>query len=432
MTTFRKMLGMPGMLRSIHKIFSKIPDPKTFTVAPSIPIIDHLMSGLAVFGLKCPSLLDYDTKRLDVATAKNLRDLYYVSTPPSDTYLRERLDDINPDTLRPAFKKIFAHFQRGKGLESFEFLNGHVIISGDGTGHFSSGKISCRHCCKKEQSNGSTTYYHQMFAACIVHPDKQNVIPLCPEPILNQDGSTKNDCERNACKRFLEHFRREHPHLKAILTGDGLASTAPYIRMVEMFSLKYILGAKPGDHEFLFEQLETSEQSVYYEIRTEDGYFHQFTFLNGVALNKSNPDVIVNVLQYRQTNLKGKETDFSWVTNIEITQSNIFKIMRGGRARWKTENETFNTLKNLGYNFEHNYGHGKNYLSTVFGLLMMLAFLLDQIQELCCVLYKRCRIYHRTYYNLWAYMKVLFQSIDLGDWESFYLMLLKEKAWNTS
>ena len=60
--------------------------------------------------------------------------------------------------------------------------------------------------------------------------------------------------------------------------------------------------------------------------------------------------------------------------------------MRGGRARWKIENETFNTLKNLGYNFEHNYGHGKKYLSTVFGLLMMLAFLLDQIQELCCTL----------------------------------------------
>jgi hypothetical protein len=33
--------------------------------------------------------------------------------------------------------------------------------------------------------------------------------------------------------------------------------------------------------------------------------------------------------------------------------------MRGGRARWKIENETFNTLKNQGYNFEHNYGLGE-------------------------------------------------------------------------
>jgi hypothetical protein len=116
MTVFRKALGMPGMLRSIHKVFSKIRDPKTFATPPSIPIIDHLMSGLAVFGLKCPSLLDYDTKRSDEIVSQNLRDLYLVSSPPSDTYLRERLDDLDPVNIRPAFKKIFAHFQRGKGL----------------------------------------------------------------------------------------------------------------------------------------------------------------------------------------------------------------------------------------------------------------------------------------------------------------------------
>lgn len=432
MTSFRKVLGMPGMLRSIHKVFSKIRDPKKFATPPSISISDHLMSGLAVFGLKCPSLLDYDTKRSDEAVAQNLRDLYLVSSPPSDTYLRERLDDVNPASLRPAFKKIFAHFQRGKGLEEFAFLDGHVIISGDGTGYFSSGKVSCCHCCKKELSNGSITYYHQMFGACIVHPDMRNVIPLCPEAILNEDGGSKNDCERNACKRFLENFRREHPHMKAILTGDGLTSSAPYIRMIEAFRLKYILGAKPGDHQFLFEQLNSSEKSSYQEMRTDDGYYHQFRFLNGVSLNKSNPDVIVNVLEYRQTDPKGKETNFSWVTNIKITQDNVFMIMKGGRARWKIENETFNTLKNLGYNFEHNYGHGKKYLSTVFGMLMMLAFLLDQIQEICCALYKKCRTRLRTYRGLWEHMRVLFQRVVLGNWENFYLMLAQEKSLNTS
>ena len=75
--------------------------------------------------------------------------------------------------------------------------------------------------------------------ACIVHPDKKNVTPLCPEIILNQDGNAKNDCERNASKRFLENFRREHPHLKAILVEDGLSSTAPYIRMIEEFDPYY-------------------------------------------------------------------------------------------------------------------------------------------------------------------------------------------------
>jgi len=427
MSLFRKELSIPGMLTTVYQAFSKIPDPRTFVKPLSISITDHLMSGLAVFGLKCPSLLDYDTKRSDEVISQNLRALYHVTTPPSDTYLRERLDEVSPESLRPAFKKIFAHFQRGKGLEEFEYLDGHVLISGDGTGHFSSSKVSCCHCCKKEQANGTTSYYHQMFGICIVHPDKRNVIPLCPEVILNQDGNSKNDCERNACKRFLENFRREHPHLKAILVGDGLHSTAPYIRMVKYYGLKYIFGAKPGDHQFLFETLESSDDVEYHEITTEDGYYHQFRFINGISLNKSNEDVKVNLLEYRQTDAKGKETNFSWVTNIELSVTNVMKIARGGRARWKIENETFNTLKNLGYNFDHNYGHGKKYLSTIMGMLMMLAFLIDQLQELCCTLYRRCRTHLRTYRGLWEHMRVLFHRFILRSWEDFYLILVGER-----
>ena len=263
-SSFRKHLSAPGLLNTIYRQFSKIPDPRKFTKNATISLNDHLMSGLAIFCLKFPSLLAYDTKRLDIEIAQNLHDLYHVDTPPSDTSLRERLDQVNPDYLRPAFKKVFASFQRGKGLEEFEYMDGHVLISGDGTGQFSSGKVSCPHCCRKEHKNGSTSYYHQMFGACIVHPAKKNVIPLCPEIILNQDGNSKNDCERNACKRFLENFRREHPHLKAILVEDGLSSTAPHIRMIVQYDLLYILGAKSSDHQFLFEQLETNEETVYW------------------------------------------------------------------------------------------------------------------------------------------------------------------------
>ena len=198
-----------------------------------------------------------------------------------------------------------------------------MLVSGDGTGHFSSNKISCPHCCQKKRQNGTTEFYHQMFAACVVHPDKKNVIPLCPEVILNRDGNSKNDCERNACKRFLENFRREHPHLKAILLEDGLASTAPNIRMIKENGLRYILGAKPRDHQFLFKQLETSSRTVYHEITTDDGHYHQFRFLNRASLNKSNQDLFVNVIEYRHTNHNGKELNFSWVTNIPVSTTNV-------------------------------------------------------------------------------------------------------------
>lgn len=430
-TFFRKHLSMPGLIKTVHKQFSKILDPREFVRNITIPITDHLMSGLAIFGLKCPSLLDYDRKRVDIAIAQNLKDLYFVDKPPCDAYLADRLDEVDPNSIRPAFKKVFASFQRGKGLEKFEYLDGQILISCDGTGLFSSGKVSCPQCCTKNHKNGSTTYYHQMLGVCIVHPDIKNVIPLCPEVIQNQDGNSKNDCEQNAFKRFLENFQREHPHLKAIFLADGLSSKAPNIRMIKEANQQYILGAKPGDHQFLFNELEASENTEYHEIQADDGKYHQFRFLNNVSLNKSNQDVKVNVIEYRVTDLKGKEINFSWVTNITVTKTNILKITKAGRSRWKIENETFNTLKNLGYNFEHNYGHGKKYLSTNFCMLMILAFLLDQVQEVCCLLFQRCRKQLGTYRNLWEEMRALFRLIVLHSWERFYLILVKEEVLNT-
>ena len=71
---------------------------------------------------------------------------------------------------------------------------------------------------------------------------------------------------------------------------------------------------------------------------------HRFRYVNGLPLNESNPDVLVNFLHYEQKNKKGTKT-FTWVTSLEINEANVYDIMRGGRARWKVENETFNTQK---------------------------------------------------------------------------------------
>ena len=242
----------------------------------------------------------------------------------------------------------------------------------------------------------------------------------------------KNDCERNSSKRFIEHFRREHPHLKVIILGDGLTSNAPYIRLLVEQRMKYLLGAKPGDHQSLFAALESSEKTQYFEISDEKEFFHQFRFLNDMALNKSNPDVRVNVLEYMQTNHKGKETVFSWVTNIPITQTNAYALMKGGRARWKIENETFNTLKNLGYNLEHNYGHGKKYLSTILCYLMLLAFFVDQIQGMSCSLFQAVKKRAGAFQFLWEKLRVLFEFVEWPSWEYLYRFMISRKKLDTS
>ena len=116
----------------------------------------------------------------------------------------------------------------------------------------------------------------------------------------------------------------------------------------------------------------------------------------------------------------------SWITDLVLNGETIANIVVCGRARWSIENETFNTLKNLGYNFEHNYGHGKQHLSSVFCLLMMLAFLVDQIQEIACSLYVAAKKAAGTYRELWQSMRTLFEFVHLNDWQQFYRIIAKE------
>jgi hypothetical protein len=179
------------------------------------------MSGLAVFGIKYPSLLQFDRDvRTDEVVRLNLRHLYGVIQAPCDTHLRELLDDLDPKHLRGAFKSLFALLQRGKGLEDMVYLDGYYLVSVDATGHFSSQTIHCENCCEKHHRNGSVTYFHQLLQAVLVHPEHPEVFPFAPEPILKQDGQRKNDCERNASKRLLSDLKREHPHLKLIIVED--------------------------------------------------------------------------------------------------------------------------------------------------------------------------------------------------------------------
>ena len=94
---------------------------------------------------------------------------------------------------------------------------------------------------------------------------------------------------------------------------------------------------------------------------------------------------------------------------------NVFDLMRGGRARWKIENETFNTLKNQGYQFEHNFGHGHNHLSVVFALLMMLAFAIDQAQQLACPFFQATWAEVGSKRRLWERLRSLFYELAFAS-----------------
>ncbi|MCK4708193.1 MAG: transposase [Gammaproteobacteria bacterium] len=420
---FRQSVSIPGLLKTTRQIFEQIPDSKS---SSSIPLADHLMSGLAIFGLKYPSLLQFDQDRNVDLTRSNLKSLYGIKQAPSDTYLRERLDEVDPAHLRKNYTQLLQVLQRGKGLEGFAYLDNHYLLSLDGTGYFSSHDIHCDQCGEKHHRDGRVSYYHQLLGAVLVHPDYKEVFPLAPEPILKQDGSRKNDCERNAAKRFLNDTRREHPHMKFIVIEDALASNAPHIKLLQALNYRYLLGAKQTDHKFLFDWVDNTSTTITHEQIDGKGVIHRFRYLNNAPLNNANFELEINFLEYWEIKPAGRTTHFSWVTDIPITQDNLMQLMRGARARWKVENETFNTLKNHGYHFEHNFGHGYHHLSTVMVHLMMLAFLIDQIQQRCCGLFNRALDKAQSKTRFWQKMRNLFQSFLIPHWEAMYLGIANE------
>ncbi len=459
-----------------------------------------------MFSLKFSSLLKFDEAKEDAQIKHNLRTLFHVQQAPSDTYMRERNDEVDPREVRKVYKKVFAQVQRGGGLEEFEYLDKHYLLAGDGTGFFSSDTVHCNNCCIKHNNkchiefvtvlsdclsdykkntyvfvktimqpwelyyvdeerkittlsiNGMTglrdilanqtwkslsgkskeqirglilkhhmaeypeekvTHYHNMFCAAIVHPNKKIVLPLAPEPIMKTDGTEKNDCERNASRRLYADARREHPHLKLIVVEDGLASNVPHLSDLQALNMRYIIGVKPSDHKFLFNLINQSA-CIEHKHHTDDGKTHYYRYLNQVQLNKKHPDFKTNFIEYWETDKEGKRQHFSWITDIQITNDNVFHLMRGGRSNWRIENNTFNTLKNQHYHFSHNFGHGYQHLCTVFGMLMLLAFLVDQVQELSCHLFKKARAKFNSRTSLWEKMRGMFREYFINSWDDLF------------
>jgi hypothetical protein len=419
--TLRKHLSADALLSKLRSGFADIIDHRSGDV--DISLSDALMSAFALFSLKAPSLLAFDKER----TEDNLQRVYGLERVPCDTSMREILDPVEPESLRPAFTHVFRQLQRGKVLEEMVFVEGHYLVALDGTGYFSSNQIHCEACLEKHHRNGTVTYSHQMLGAALIHPDKRAVIPLMPEPIVKQDGSEKNDCERNAAKRFITKLRQDHPHLKVIVTEDSLSSNAPHLEVLQAHNLHYILGVKEGDHAYLFAQVAAAEQvgRVTYYDRDDPvtGLRHRFRFVSDVPLNAAHADLRVNFLECWEWD-RDTVQHFSWITSLRVNKGTVYQIMRGGRARWRIENETFNTLKNQGYHFEHNFGHGYQHLSVVFAMLMMLAFFVDQVQQLCCPLFQAAWAKWGSKRLLWEKMRALFYDYALDSMQHLFEALL--------
>ena len=201
-----------NIVRNVFKTETNGTEPKRSAITTS----DCLMSACAIFSLKFSSLLQFDQCRTTDKTLRhNLKTLYGTKTVPCDTYMRERLDGLDIDIVRKSMKSVISVLKRTKQLNLWQFTDQKYLLSVDATEFFNSKEVHCSHCCEKKYKNKRgeeyTIYHHQMVVASIVHPGRKEVIPIAFEPICNEDGHTKNDCERNATKRLLANLKKDHP-----------------------------------------------------------------------------------------------------------------------------------------------------------------------------------------------------------------------------
>jgi hypothetical protein len=423
----KKHLSFTALRKSLSEHFLQIDDRRQ-NAKVDYSLHDCLMSGLAMMFFQDPSLLTFQQRLQDKIHKNNLTTLFAIRDIPKDTQMRQVLDAIAAWQLSGIFSDFLHRLQRGKHLVNYQFLNGRYLVSIDGSEYFSSEKIHCPHCLVAK-SKGKLRYHHQILQSVIIDPDMRQVLPLAPEPISNRDGSKKQDCEQNAAKRAVRNIRATYPKLKITVTADGLYSNQPFIDELKAAKMSFILVAKPSDHKLLFEWVNELLQlggGGSLEFGNQSGRRHRYQWVNQVPLNGSKDADLVNFFQYQLVVKTGQITyQNSWVTDIEVDENNVASLVKGGRARWKIENETFNTLKNQGYHIEHNFGHGQQNLSMIFFVLNLLAFYVHQILELTDRLYHQLRYTKFTSRKeCWNQLRCTIRILIFPSWESLLSFIL--------
>ena len=417
----KKHLSLGSLVKALREDLQKLEDNRQ-SHKIKYSMADIVLSAFGCMFFQDPSLLAFQKRMQDEHHLSNFNTIFNVERIPESTQLREVLDVVPPAELKKLFKEVFTRLQRGKHLEQFQSIRGKYLVSIDGTQYFTSDTTSCAHCLTKEHKNGTKTFHHNALQAALVNPDIKQVIPVGVEDIRNEDGNKKQDCEINAAKRLIPELRKDHPQLEIVLLGDGLFSKHPMIELVKGERMNYIFTVKPGDHKYLFDWIDNrSNRMADHEVNNSNGSVWKYRWIEGAPLESVGKSY-VNFFELeilvpnKETKVLERSYRSSWITDLTLTATNIERITRAARTRWKIENECFNNLKNQGYCLEHNFGHGSLSLSFNFYVLTLLAFLFHQVFELTDSLYQQARS-RWSLRMLWERLRIAINLIIFTSWE---------------
>jgi len=393
---------------------------------------DVTRGAFGVFFCQSPSFLAFQELMQQQQGKNNASTLFGVQQIPSDNHIRVLLDPVDPALLNPVYEKCFDLMQQRQLVQPMRSFANSLLVALDGTGYFLSESIHCPSCMVSNHRDGRVTYAHSVLLPALVSPRQSHVVPLQPEFLSPQDGHDRQDCEFQAALRWIDRYAAGLSPLGVTLLGDDLYSRTPIIAGAAQQELDFIFVAKPVMHKHLFEEIEGLEKlgGVHTLQRStwtgRDHRHYHYRWLNDVSLTAEKNSPVVSWVELQILDDKGKVTYRNcWVTSHHINEQTVVELVKAARCRWKIENENFNTLKTKGYHFEHNFGHGQQYLSQTLLSLNVIAFLFHTLLEL---LDSRCALLRSTLPRrdtFFQHVATLTQYLCFDSWVALMLFMLK-------
>lgn len=422
-----------GLVERIRRAFSAFPDGRKGGNNQKYAIEDAALSAFSVFFTQSPSFLDYQRRMQKQRGRSNAQSLFGVHQIPSDNQIRNLLDMVPPETVSPLLADIGEQLYRHGYLDPFRVLDGQLLIALDGTDCFASEKISCPCCTQQERRDGSLLYRHIALTPVIVAPGQSRVVPLAPEFVQPQDGAEKQDCELNAAKRWLAAWGDRYAAWGVTLLGDDLYCHQPLCEDALARGFQVLFVCKPDSHGVLYEwvsdfertgDLQTLERTIW---NGRQRLTERYRFINQVPLCNRDDALLLNWCELTVTNTNGKEVfRNAWATSHHLHAGTVAAIATAGRTRSKIENENNNVLKNQGYHFEHNFGHGKQHLANLLATLIVLAYLVHTTLDWIDVCYRTVRGLLPSRRTFFEHLRALLQYLSFESWDHLLRFMLDE------
>lgn len=415
-----RKIGFTQLRKLMSNLIKGYPDYRD-QKKKAIELHDVVMCGFACMFYQSPSILQFQKELNDIQKTNNLKTQFGVENIPSSTQMREVLDNLNCDHFECIFNTFHKKMQKLDVVETFKSNLETFLFAVDGTQYFTSKKVHCKKCLKKVCKDG-THYSHQILQSAIVHPDKSFVVPFIPIEVSNEEENyDKQNCERKSFFKLLSSLKRSPLKLPLTILGDALFADQPIVIAIRNHNYNFILTSKPDDHKFMHEEFSLITTKRYHYEYHDGKNLHVYSWSHQLPLT-TKKKVHVNFVTYEMRKEK-RPNEFevvyknSWITDHEISEKNVVDIVFAGRKRWRIENECFNSLKNQGYNLEHNYGHGEKFLSINFIMLTMLSFYMHQFLEYRDELFQTCRKKLGSKKHLWEKLRSYISLLVFNSFE---------------